>query len=201
MTLTPQQVNFLNLAPLGVAALTNVPGLLSGDIQPQSLIKNMFIFVDLQANVVSAGLERHLVKHGVPGREGEVLQDMGGKSTKITIDGKWIYENTPDDGLSKLLAGFNWLFGSNAGWNWVRVEMMKTLARINLPLFLACDLFIGPVLIEKVNFKYLGGQPNVYDYSFNLVEWNPALSLIGTGIVGSFQTLTGRVGGGLSRGF
>ena len=201
MTLTPQQMNLLNLAPLGVAALTTAAGVLSGNLSPTSAIKNLFIFADLQANVVSTGLERFLVKHAVPGREGEVLQDMGGKSARITVSGKWIYENSPSDALSSLLGGFTNIFGSNVGWNWIRVEMMKSLARINLPLFLACDLFIGPVLIEKMDFKYTGGLPNVYDYVFKFVEWNPALSLVGTAIVGGFQSLTGVIGGGLQRGF
>ncbi len=142
------------------------------------------IFMDLQANMLNTSLERHIVRHSIPGREGYVLQDMGGKSTEISISGKWIYENEPDDKLNeifnKFLNFFSGLLGGSSGfgWNWIRIETMKMLARSNVPLMLASDLFIGPVLIERVSFSYAGGQPNVYDYQMKLIEWNPKLSIV-----------------------
>ncbi len=167
-----------------------------------SSIRNIvtFLFIDMQAMVVRSKIQRRLILHEIPGREGDVPQDLGGKSTVLTVAGRWIYENEPQDAITQLLKQFGviaGLFGSRVGWNWLRLEMMKALARINVPLVLACDLFTGPVLIREINFAQAGGLPNVYEYSMTLIEWNPALSLVGTLVIGGGQLATGS----LNRGF
>lgn len=200
ITLMPTHLSKFSLIPVALIGIgsglgTMATSILDGQVPSfQNFLNNMFVFADLQANVVGTGIERHIAKHAIPGREGFVLQDMGGKSTEITVTGKWIYENSARDGLTDLFSKISGILGSNIGWNWLRIELFKTLARINLPLMFACDLFIGPVLIEKVEFKYVGGQPNVYDYKLKLIEWNPALSIAGTLAITAIQGLGKLIG-------
>lgn len=149
-----------------------------------------FIFADLQAEQQSGSIERWLAEHKIPGREGEVFQDMGGGGQPITISGKWIYENKPNDALQKSLDIANSIIGTKIGWNWVRLEIMKMLARHSMPMMLASNLFVGPVILKKFDFSEVGGQPNVYNYSLQLKEFNPALSLISSLGIGSIQVMT-----------
>lgn len=207
ITLTPTHLSKFSLLPIvAVSAISNLGTVVEsaasvlddpknslGNVS-SALFNNAFVFADLQANVVSTSLERNIVRHSIPGREGFVLQDLGGNSTEITVTGKWIYENSGDDSIAKIFNQLTSILGSSVGWNWMRMEMMKTLARINIPLMLATDLFVGPVLIEKVDFKYIGGSPNVYDYSLKFIEWNPKLSIVGTIALTTYQAAIGAVG-------
>lgn len=181
MTLFPTHLRSL----LGSAAIISAglfgAGTIIGNMGAFS--NNYFVFMDMQASVISSGFGRKIVKHSIPGREGQVLQDMGGDSTTIRISGKWIYENEPDDVLQALFRKIPFVsqsMGTTIGWNWLRLETMKTLARLAVPMMLASDLYVGPVIIEQVNFKEIGGEPNVFPYDITLCEWNPALSIAGT---------------------
>ncbi len=213
LTLSPQSLTVaggaIGLSALG-ATFKGVGDILTGgsDVLQnviggfQTAVRSFttFLFIDLQAMMLRTKIERRLIQHEIPGREGDILQDLGGKSTAIHISGRWIFENEPQDAITQLLKTFSVianLMGNRVGWNWLRVEMIKALARINVPLILASDLFTGPVLLKEVSFALAGGMPNVYEYSMTMVEWNPALSLIGTLAVGGSQLLTQ----GLTRGF
>jgi hypothetical protein len=69
-------------------------------------------------------------------------------------------------------------------------------------MMLASDLYVGPVIIERVGFKEIGGEPNVFPYDITFCEWNPALSVggtIATLLVDASIFLSGHVGS--SRGF
>ncbi len=37
------------------------------------------------------------------------------------------------------------------------------------------------VMIEGSKFRQVGGQPNVFNYTITLREWNPALTVLGIG--------------------
>lgn len=179
-------------ALLVAAVATGVGDVLSGNASLNA--QNAFIFMDLQANNQSVELERNIAKIKIPGREGEVLQDMGGNSMEIPITGKWIFENKPNDMLETLIGAVNLIPGINIGWNWARVQLMYMLARFNAPMILASNLFIGPVILEKFRAQESGGMPNVYNYSLQLKEYNPAMSLIGGAAFSGFEVLTGAVG-------
>lgn len=201
LTLFP--VHFRNV-PLftifvGASLLNNI----GSNFSLQKAAENVFVFMDLQANVQGISVERNLAGHVIPGREGEVWQDMGGKSMPISISGKWIYENKPNDAIQKIIEAAKIIKGFNVGWNWVRVEMMKALARFNAPMILASNLFVGPVLLHKFDASEIGGQPNVYSYSLQLKEFNPTLSLLGSTALTGIQLLSGVTGltSGVVRGF
>lgn len=134
------------------------------------------IFIDMQSNVVELEDKRYLVEHQVPGREGGILQDIGSACARITLTGKWIYENKPDQDILDIIP---WLNAMNLSWNWLRIQMMRLIHRLKTPLIMASDVITSSVMIESVKFRHVGGQPNVFDYTMILREWNPALSIAG----------------------
>lgn len=146
----------------------------------EALMPNSFsIFVDTQAELVDVRMNRYLVEHQVPGREGGLLQDMGSAATTISLRGKWIHENTPDDDVSKFFPWTNKV-QTKVGWNWLRLQVMQMVYRYKFPLYLACDLITTAVMIETMNFQHKGGTPNVYDYTITLKEFSPLLTVIGS---------------------
>jgi hypothetical protein len=176
-------------ALVGAAAGVTTLGLIT-----KTNIAETLFFMDLHAEMISTDLERRIVEHNIAGREGEVLQDLGGKSANIEITGKWIYENDPGNDVAKVLFGETPVLANlfrPYGWNWMRVELFKALIRLGLPMVLSSDLFVGPVIIKRERFKYVGGVPNVYDYHLSVKEWNPALSVVGTSLVLLSQLGTG----------
>ncbi len=156
--------------------------------------QNAYIFMDLQANNQSTELSRNIAEIKIPGREGEVLQDMGGNSLEIPITGKWIFENKPNDMIEDLMSAVNLIPGINVGWNWARIHFMYMLARFNAPMILASNLFVGPVILKKFGAQESGGMPNVYNYSMLLKEFNPAMSLLGGAAFSGFEILSGATG-------
>ena len=136
------------------------------------------IFVDMQAEVTELDMERYLVEHQIPSREGGSLQDIGSKASVLMIKGKWIYENQPSEDILDLVPALNF-FGQNVGWNWLRVQLMRTVYYLKEPLFIGCNLINTAVMIHKMKFKEVGGKPNVYDYTMVLKEYNPLLGVVG----------------------
>lgn len=164
-------------------------------------VADLLLFMDMQAEMTGYTLERFIAEHPVPGREGQVLQTMGGKVADIIIQGKWIYENIPDDTMTVLVDKISHSLG--IGWNWMRAEIFKILSRLDLPVMLACDFFVGPCIIKTFSLSEGGGLPNIFNYRLLLKEWNPALTLpmsvIGNIGLGATTVLLG--GGQLNRGF
>jgi hypothetical protein len=155
------------------------------------------VFIDMQANAIDIEMRRNLVEHPIPGREGGILQDMGSACTKLTLSGKWIYENEPDNELLKVLLP---IVSKNLSWNWLRLQTMYMIYRLRQPLFIASDLITSAVMIDTMNYNQIGGQPNVYNYRISLKEFNPALTLAGiagtgilaTGLIPLVDTEVGR---------
>lgn len=137
---------------------------------------NFSIFLDMQANVVELEDRRYLVEHQIPGREGGILQDVGSACARLTLSGKWIYENRPDNDLLDIVPVLRTM---NISWNWLRVQTMRLIARMRAPLIIASDIMTSSVMIESLKFRQVGGQPNVFNYIITLREWNPALSVLG----------------------
>ena len=134
------------------------------------------IFLDMQANVVELQERRYLVEHQIPGREGGILQDVGSACARLTISGKWIYENRPDNDLLDIIP---FLSTMDVSWNWLRVQAMRLIARMRTPLIIASDVMTSSVMIEAMKFRQVGGQPNVFNYTISMREWNPALTVLG----------------------
>lgn len=184
------------LPALMVAAIAGAVGDTLSVIKGQSALnaQNAYIFMDLQANNQSTDLSRNIAEIKIPGREGEVIQDMGGNGMEIPITGKWIFENKPNDMIEALMGAVNLIPGVNVGWNWARIHFMYMLARFNAPMILASNLFVGPVILKKFSAQESGGVPNVYNYSMLLKEFNPAMSLIGGVAFSGFEVISGAVG-------
>jgi hypothetical protein len=201
LTLFP--VHFRNVPLFAFAVGASLFNNLTSNFSLAKAAESVYVFMDLQANVQGISVERNIAEHTIPGREGEVWQDMGGKAAPITISGKWIYENQPDDEIQRLIEAANMIKGFNVGWNWLRVQMMYSLARFNAPMILASNLFVGPVILKKFDASEVGGQPNVYNYSLQLKEFNPTLSLLGNIALTGIQLLSGAadLGSGVVRGF
>lgn len=134
------------------------------------------LFLDMQSNVVELQERRYLIEHQIPGREGGILQDLGSACARVTLSGKWIYENKPDKDIIDILPV---LTGMNVSWNWLRMQMMRYISRLRAPLFIASDVITSAVMIEDIKFRHVGGRPNVFDYTIKLREWNPALTVLG----------------------
>lgn len=196
ISLFPTHVNALGLqfllgTSIAYSALSVNP------VSPADLL----LFMDMQAEMTGYTLERFIAEHPIPGREGQILQPMGGKVADIVIQGKWIYENVPDDSMTILVSKISHSLG--VGWNWIRAETFKIIERLDLPVMLACDFFIGPAIIKLFSLSEGGGLPNIFNYRLHLKEWNPALtmpvSIVGNLGLGATTVLLG--GGQLNRGF
>jgi hypothetical protein len=175
------------------------------------------VFVDLQANVVKGKFTRKLVEINIPGRSGNVLQDLGSNCVKYTVSGKWIYENPPSNisGINEpvgLISGSrnalppSSLIGkvlSDIGWNWLRVMDMQLLYEQGQPLMFGCSFApLTVVMINDLELEEAGGNPNVYNYKLELVEYSPEIRLIGHGLgvmlkIGS--SLLGSIGIGIGQ--
>lgn len=187
---------------IGLGATTAVVNSISTGRLPS--VSDLLLFMDMQANMNGYTLERFIAEHPIPGREGQILQTMGGKVADIIIEGKWIYENIPDDAMTQLVSKISSSLG--LGWNWIRAETFKAISRLDLPIMLACDFFIGPAIIKSFNLVESGGLPNVIGYRLLLKEWNPALTIptsvignIGLGAISVGSSLLGL--GDTTRGF
>jgi len=134
------------------------------------------IFIDMQANVVELQERRYLVEHQIPGREGGILQDLGSACARLTLSGKWIYENKPHNDIIDMIPT---LAGMNVAWNWMRVQMMRLIPRMKTPVFIASDVITSAVMIEDFKVRHVGGAPNVFEYTISMREWNPALTVLG----------------------
>lgn len=184
LTLAP--INFRSGLMLGLLAAS---GLATNSISKLGIL----VFLDLQAADVKGQMKRRIVKHEPVGREGDIPQDLGRKSTPITVSGKWIYENPAQDSMNRIIDSLlkKW---SNFGWNWFRLETMKALASTGIPLMLATDEFIGPVLIEQFDYgRWTPGFPNVINWKLQFLELNPALSLIGSLVFGGLNWTTNQL--------
>lgn len=137
------------------------------------------IFIDMQADLLDLKMHRYLVEHQVPGREGGILQDLGSASSVITLRGKWIYENRPNEDILNIIPTLRIFENEIVGWNWMRLQMMQLVYRFKEPMLLASDLITTFVLIEDFNATYEGGKPNVYNYTMVLKEVDPRLTLAG----------------------
>lgn len=138
------------------------------------------IFIDLQAEVVELDMKRYIVEHQIPGREGGILQDLGSASGKILVKGKWIYENKPDRDIQNFIPAL-----PRVGWNWIRVQSMQLIYRLRQPVVFVSDLIATFALIEALRFRRVGGQPNVFEYSMVLKEFNPMLTMAGMVLAGA----------------
>lgn len=164
----------------GVAMIANVATGVGSMLTGRGESSGMFsVFLDTQAELVDLQMNRHLVEHQVPGREGGILQDMGSASSVISLRGKWIYENRPDDDILNFFPALD-ILTNRMGWNWLRLQVMQVVYRLKFPIFLACDLITTAVMIENMKFTHKGGSPNVYDYTMTLKEFSPVLTVAGT---------------------
>ncbi len=175
----PPSVTALGFVAATAATAIDLPFSILEGRSPQTYS----VFLDLQANVVELEERRYLVEHQVPGREGGILQDVGSACARVTIAGKWIYENKPRRDLLDLIPV---LKSMNISWNWLRVQTMRLIHRMRTPVLIASDIITSSVMIESLKFRHVGGVPNVYDYTMILREWNPALTVLGlTGVMTS----------------
>lgn len=171
---------------------TSVVGIAAGALNlVGGLLNQWSIFIDLQAEVIELDMKRYLVEHQVPGREGGILQDLGSASAKILVKGKWIYENKPDKDILDMVGGVL----PNVGWNWIRVQSMQLIYRMKQPIVFVSDLIITFAMIEALRFRRVGGQPNVFEYSMVLKEFNPMLTVTGM-VLGGINSIVPVIGTG-----
>lgn len=171
LSMSQKQLRVLAAVSAGVA----VSSILTG----HNIFSSIYLFIDTQASDITGSIRRRIAKHNILGREGYISQDLGSSSTEINLSGKWIYENPPDDPLyNSIELALNTVL-KNIGWNWIRLNVMKTIIRFKLPLILATDEFVGPVYIEEFTYGRTGGMPNVFNWRMRLTEVDPKLSQIG----------------------
>jgi outer membrane protein OmpA-like peptidoglycan-associated protein len=102
------------------------------------------------------GAEREaLQQHGVPALEGDFLQDLGRRATRVALSGV--------------------LTGAEAA-DQLRTLREKHRAASPIPFVadIATATTLGQVLIEELGIRELAGRPERFEYAISLIEYAPA---------------------------
>jgi len=117
--------------------------------------KPMLDQVELQqVDKVEADENEVLAQHSVPALEGDFLQDLGRRATRVTLTGT-LTGPAAGDGLKSLREKFR------AAQPVPFVEDIATATKV------------GKVLIEEMDVRELAGKPARFEYALTLLEYSP----------------------------
>ncbi|NJD69867.1 MAG: hypothetical protein FIA90_14675, partial [candidate division NC10 bacterium] len=117
--------------------------------------KPMLDDIELQlVQDIEAEDEEALAQHGVPALEGDFLQDLGRRSSRVSLTGVMIGEEVAD-ALKKLRDKFR------------AAEPVSFVADI------ATATKVDKVLIEEMGIRDLAGKPERFEYALTLREFIP----------------------------
>ncbi|WP_428265605.1 DNA circularization N-terminal domain-containing protein [Haliangium sp.] len=130
-------------------------------------------------SLVRASEDRHVVRHHLPGFEGDVLQDLGRGPSVFTVAGVLHGDQASADADS-LRAAFR---GGEP---------------VELAAALATTLEVQDVLIRSLELQEQAGWPSLIEVRATVVEYiePPSPSALGTGALGGFGALDGGALGG-----
>lgn len=118
-------------------------------------VKPMLDGVELpQGQRVAAEDEEVLAQHGVPGLEGDFLQDLGRRATRLTVAGVMTGAEAGED-----LAGLR--------------EKYRAAAPVPFVADIATATRVDRVLIEELGVRELAGKPARFEYALALREFAP----------------------------
>jgi hypothetical protein len=144
-------------------------------------LRSLVTFMDLNAEVMTMDEKRRIAVIDIPGREGDYIQTMGGKSRVYYLKGHFFDLDSFVPGLqaSPLSYIFQQLTGDAAVGN---VQLLTQLERLDIPVPFLSRMEISEVLIWRTKFTDKGGRPNRIAYELFLIEYRrlPILGKLGT---------------------
>src|SRR5579863_404394 len=105
-----------------------------------------------QVQKIEAEDNEAVTQHRVPGLEGDFLQDLGRRATRIVLNGV-LTGSTVADNLKQLREQFQ------------KAEAVPFVADV------ATAVAVDKVLIEEFNVRELAGKPERFEYAFALREF------------------------------
>jgi len=151
----------------------------------KEIIKELVTFMDLNAQVIKIGEKRRIAVIDVPGREGDYIQNLGGKSATYTVSGKF-YRSDPKDGTSQspFSGVFRTMFDNVAVG---QAQLMTLLVRTGVPVPFMCEYGMAEVIIRNFDTEVPQGQPEYINYTIDMIEYRrlpTLLKMIGLAALG-----------------
>src|SRR5713226_9222712 len=107
-----------------------------------------------QVQEVEAEDQEVLAQHGVPALEGDFLQDLGRRATRVKLTGV--------------------LTGSEAGGGLKKLrEKFRAAEPVPLVADIATATKVDKVLIEEMGVRELAGKPERFEYAITIIEYIP----------------------------
>lgn len=142
----------------------------------KAAIRSLITFVDMTAKVLDVTEERRLAVIDVPGREGDYIQNLGGKSARYRISGTFFRtdpkEGTPQSPFSTI---FKAMFDNVAVG---QVNLLTMLARTGVPVPFICEYGMAEVIISKFLWSVVAGNPETVNYTIDMIEYRRLPSLL-----------------------
>ncbi len=131
-------------------------------------LEAIITFFDMNANVLDIDEKRRLAIVDVPGREGDFIQNLGSKSVTYRLTGKFFVDDPKATRSSPFSSIFKASFGNVAVGN---VQLLKALERSGVPVPFLCEYEISEVIIQRAQFKLVGGRTEEINYIIDLIEY------------------------------
>jgi len=132
-------------------------------------LEALITFFDLNANVVDIDEERRLATIDVPGREGDFIQNLGSKSVKYRITGRFFAVDPKDTPSTPFSPIFKVTFDNNVAVG--NTQLLRLLERSGVPAPFMCEYDIAEVIVKRVQLKQDGGKPGWINYTIDLIEY------------------------------
>lgn len=130
---------------------------------------NLVTFMDMNAEVVRMNEEKRLARIDVPGRQGDYIQDLGGKSVEYHLEGNF-YGVDPNEGQQQ--SPFSPIFKATFDNVAVgQIKLLQMLQRSGVPTPFICEYGIAEVIIRRLEVEQIGGKPAYIRYSLDLLEY------------------------------
>lgn len=142
----------------------------------KEIIKELVTFMDLNAQVIKIKEKRRIAVIDVPGREGDYIQNLGGKSATYTVSGKF-YRSDPKAGTSQspFSGVFKTMFGNIAVG---QAQLMTLLVRTGVPVPFMCEYGMAEVIIKEFDIEVPEGQPEYINYTIDMIEYRRLPTLL-----------------------
>lgn len=132
-------------------------------------LEALITFFDLNANVLDIDEARRLAIVDVPGREGDFIQNLGSKSVKYRLTGRFFAVDPKDTNSTPFSPIFKTTFDNNTAVG--NTQLLRLLERTGVPAPFMCEYDIAEVIISRVQLKQDGGKPGWINYTIDLIEY------------------------------
>lgn len=138
-------------------------------------IEALLTFMDLQANILRISERARIARIDVPGREGDFIQNLGGKSVDYRVEGKFFAIDIAGRSQSPFSEIFRASLGNTAVGN---TQLLRLLERSRIPVPFMTEYDIAEVIIEKIELESVWGRPTWVNYKIDLIEYRRLPTLI-----------------------